>query len=174
MSFLQSISNFLTSTKRPLPGAVVSTSSQLKKSILSLNRSTAPFQIIDGASEGVDLIAEWKIVNAKWYQIFAKAGLNDVFKIYMKFDLVKKEVRTKDKRFTVEWEAGIPRISLTASGFSGQMHSKEFGAAYAFTEELEYGEVYKYRFDTTEIKGPLQKVITGNGWTYKGIGFGGL
>lgn len=174
MSFLKRISDLVTGTKRPLPGAIVSPSSDLKKRILSLNRPTAPFQIINGTSEGVDLIAEWKIVNAKWYQVFAKAGLRDVFKIYMKFDSAKKEVRTKDKRFTIEWEAGIPKISLTASGFSGQMYSKEFGTLYAFTEKLTYGKVYKYRFDTSEIKGPIQKVVTESGWTYKGIVFGKL
>jgi len=174
MAPLKSVLDFLTNTKRPSPTAAVSSPVELKKKILSLNRSTAPFQIIDGSSEGVDLIAEWKIVDAKWYQIFAKAGLHDVFKIYMKFDSAKKEVRAKDKRFTVEWEAGVPRISLTASGFSGQMYSKEFGKAYAFTEELKYGEVYTYKFNTTEIKAPIQKAVTESGWTYKGTVFGGL
>ncbi|MCJ7433097.1 MAG: hypothetical protein MUO77_06375, partial [Anaerolineales bacterium] len=41
--------------------------------IMALNRPTAPYQIIDGRAKGVDLIAEWKIVDAQWYEIFAKA-----------------------------------------------------------------------------------------------------
>ena len=166
--------DFFTGTKRPSSGTAISSPAELKKKIFSINRSKAPFQIIDCASEGVDFIADWKIVDAKWYQIFAKAGLHDVFKIYMKFDPVKKEVRAKDKRFTVEWEAGTPRISLAVSGFSGQTYSKEFGIAYAFTEDMEYGEVYNYRFSTAEIKDPIRKVVTENGWTYKGVVFAEL
>lgn len=46
---------------------------------LDMNRETAPYQIIDGAAENVDLIAEWKIVDAKWHELFAKANLTKVF-----------------------------------------------------------------------------------------------
>ena len=48
---------------------------------MALNRPTSPWRVINGASEGVDLIAEWKIVDAEWYEIFAKAGLERVFTI---------------------------------------------------------------------------------------------
>lgn len=55
----------------------------VRQRLLSLNRETAPYQIIDGASQNVDLIAEWKIVDAKWVELFAKANLTKVFHIYM-------------------------------------------------------------------------------------------
>ena len=47
----------------------------VRQRLLELNRDTAPYQIIDGASKNVDLIAEWKIVDAKWYELFAKANI---------------------------------------------------------------------------------------------------
>ena len=31
-----------------------------------------------------------------------------------------------------------------------------------------------YRFNTGELKGPIQEVVTEAGWTYKGISFGKL
>ncbi len=37
---------------------------EVRQRLLTLNRETAPYQIIDGASQNVDLIAEWKIVDA--------------------------------------------------------------------------------------------------------------
>ncbi len=46
--------------------------------------------------------------------------------------------------------------------------------AYAFTEELRPGVVYNYRFNTGEIKGPLQEAVTGAGWTWRGVAFGKL
>ncbi len=158
--------------KTPAPPALPA--QEVIRKLLELNRTSAPYRIIDGAPYGVDLVAEWKIADAQWYQIFAKAGLEKVFQIRMKLDDKKKQVRAKDYEYTVEWEAGIPSLSLTVSGFQGQSTSVQFGTAYAFTEELEFGQVYKYRFSTGEIKNPIKKTIAACGWKYKGIAFGKL
>ena len=147
---------------------------EVRQRLLALNRESAPYQIIDGSAEAVELIAEWKIVDAKWYEIFAKANLTKVFRIYMKFDEAKHEVRAKDEEYTVEWRAGVPSLSVAASKFSGQKTSIEFGTAYAFTEELQPGQVYKYRFNSNEMKKPIQEAVTACGWTYKGVTFGKL
>ena len=160
--------------KKPNKNTPVLPAAEVRQRLLALNRETAPYQIIDGAAEGVDLIAEWKIVDAKWYEIFAKANLTKIFRIYMKFDEAKHEVRAKDEEYTVEWRAGVPSLSIAASKFSGQKTSIEFGTAYAFTEELKPGQVYNYRFNTNEIKKPIQEAVTACGWTYKGIAFGKL
>ncbi len=162
------------------PGTVQS-EDILRDMLMALNRPTAPYRIIDGAAENVDLIAEWKIVDAQWYEIFAKARLSKVFRIYMKLDADHHEVRAQDHEYTVQWSAGVPRLSLAVSAFRGQMTSVEFGAGYgspgyhyAFTETLVPGQVYKYRFNTNEIKKPIQEVVAACGWRYKGISFGKL
>ncbi len=142
--------------------------------LMALNRPSAPYQIVDGQSEGVDLIAEWKIVDAQWYEIFSKAGLEKVFRIYLKLDSEKREVSTKDHEYTIEWRAGVPSLSLAVSSFQGQSSSVEFGTAYAFTEELKPGQVYKYRFSTNEIKKPIKEAVAACGWAYKGVAFGKL
>lgn len=160
--------------KKPDKNVRVLSREEVIQKILELNRDTAPYQIIDGKSEGVDLIAEWKIADTKWYEIFAKGSLTKVFRIYMKLDSTKNEVRAKDEEYTVTWKAGIPSLSMAASKFQGQMTSVEFGTAYAFTEELKPGVVYNYRFNTNEIKKPIQEAVTSSGWKYKGIAFGKL
>ena len=142
--------------------------------LMALNRATAPYRLIDGREEGVDLIAEWKIVDAQWYEIFAKAGLKKVFRILMKLDPEKNQVRAVDREYTVEWRVGVPTLSLSVEVFRGQKQSIEFGTAYAFTENLAPGQVYKYRFSTGEMKKPIQDAVTGCGWTYKGVAFGKL
>ncbi|MDP2995422.1 MAG: hypothetical protein Q8N46_09925 [Anaerolineales bacterium] len=142
--------------------------------LLALNRPTAPYHIMDGRTENVDLIAEWKIVDAQWYEIFAKANLTKVFRIYLKLDPEKHEMRAQDHEYTVSWRAGVPNLSLAVSSFKGQMTSVEFGTAYAFTEELAPGQVYKYRFNTNELKKPIQEAVAACGWTYKGVAFGKL
>jgi hypothetical protein len=142
--------------------------------LLALNRPTAPYHIMDGRAENVDLIAEWKIVDARWYEIFAKANLTKVFRISLKLNPGKHELRAQDHEYTVEWRAGVPNLSLAVSSFKGQMTSVEFGSAYAFTEELAPGLVYKYRFNTNELKKPIQEAVAACGWTYKGVAFGKL
>ena len=147
---------------------------EVRQRLLGSNRDTAPYRIIDGSARQVDLIAEWKIVDAQWVELFAKANISKVFRIYMKFDAAKHEVRGKDEEFSVEWRAGVPSLSLAVSKFQGQMTSVEFGAAYAFSEELKPGVVYNYRFNTNEIKKPIQDLVTACGWGYKGVAFGKL
>ena len=164
----------LSSTKRPPPGTPVFPKDRLLASLQSLNRPTAPYHIVDGSGEKVDLIAEWRIVDAQWYEIFAKASLSKVFRIYLKLDESAHEVRAMDHEYSLAWSAGVPKLTIAASAFKGQVQSVEFGKAFAFTEKLETGEVYSYRFDTREIKKPIQDTVTQSGWIYKGVAFGKL
>ena len=147
----------------------------LRQAMLDINRDTAPFVVRDGAPEGCDLVAEWRIVDARWYEIFAKASLTKVFKVLMKFDEASGEVRAVDQEWTVEWRAGVPTLGLSVETFRGQTKEFSFGTAYAFKEDLSgYGKVYQYKFQTNEIKDPLIEVAQQNGWGWKGVAFGKL
>ena len=158
----------------PAPAAARQSPAQLRTALLAVNRDTAPFIIRDGRREGVDLVAEWKIVDARWYEIFAKAGLTRVFKVLMKFDPVLGEVRAVDEAWVVEWRAGVPMLSAEAGWSRGQKWEKSFGTAYAFRETGRYGEVYDYRFDTDELKGPLKEAVRNAGWGWRPVSFGKL
>jgi hypothetical protein len=160
--------------RKPAKNVPVLSPEEVKERILALNRPTAPYRIFDGGAANVDLIAEWKIVDAQWHEIFAKANLTKVFRIYLKLDPSKHELRARDEEYTLEWSAGVPTLRLAASKFQGQMTSVEFGTAYAYTEELAPGQVYKYRFNTNELKKPIQEAAAACGWGYKGVAFGKL
>ena len=166
--------DFFTGTKRPKSGVPAAAAAEVRAAILAINRDTAPFQIMACDDGSCDIIAEWKIVDAKWYQIFAKAGLKKTFRIKMRLDQEKSEVRAMDEGFSISWSAGIPTLKLEASGFRGEKTEVSFGTAYAFTEELKPGQVYKYRFNSTELKKPLQQAATDKGWTWRGVAFGKL
>jgi hypothetical protein len=158
----------------PAPGVTDAAAQVVYERIMSLNRPSAPYQIIDGKPHNVDLIAEWKIVDARWYEVFAKASLTKVFRIHMKLDPTKREVRAQDQELNVSWKAGVPSLSFDASFFKGQKSSISFGTGYAFTEQLAPGQVYKYKFNTSELKKPIQEAVAACGWTYKGVAFGKL
>ena len=167
--------DWLTGSKAPPAGVARQPVDELRRRLLAVNRESAPFTVRDGAPEGVDLVAEWNIVDARWYEIFAKAGLERAFKVLMKFDEARGEVRAVDQEWEVEWSAGVPSLSLAASGFRGQKVEMSFGAAYAFREEdLSYGKVYDYRFNTKELKAPLIEAAQQAGWGWKGVAFGKL
>ncbi|MPZ22499.1 MAG: hypothetical protein GEU28_02925 [Dehalococcoidia bacterium] len=161
--------DFLTSTRRPESGAAALPADEVRRRLMALNRESAPYRIVDGGSDGVDVVAEWKIVDAQWYEIFARAGLKKVFRIFLRLRPESNEVRALDREYEVEWRAGVPELSLARRSFSGQKQSIEFGKRYAFKENLEFGEVYEYKFQTGEMKKPIQDAVTSAGWTYKGV-----
>lgn len=166
--------DWLTGNKSAAASVARISTDDLRAALLALNRSTAPFVVRDGAPEGCDLVAEWNIVDARWYEIFAKASLSKVAQVLMRFDAASGEIRAVDRDYTVEWRAGVPSLALHAEAFRGQKTEISFGTAYAFTENLQYGQVYQYRFTTKELKGPLQEIAAKSGWGWKGIAFGKL
>ncbi|MBL8596655.1 MAG: hypothetical protein JNL14_02835 [Devosia sp.] len=166
--------DFITGSKSPAAGVTRQPPATLRAALLGLNRDSAPWQVRDGAPEGVDLVAEWKIVEARWVEIFAKASLTKVFKILMKLDEAKGEVRAVDQDWTVEWRAGVPTLALSAEAFRGQKVEMSFGTAIGFREDFSPGVIYEYRFATGEIKTPLQDAVLANGWRWQGVAFGKL
>ena len=161
--------------RKPAPAGVKRQSvARLRSALMDVNRASAPFKIRSGKPEKVDLVAEWKIVDAKWYEIFAKAGIKRVFKVLMKFDEAAGEVRAVDEEWEVEWRAGTPVLSLAASGFRGRKWEKSFETVYAFREDGSFGKVYDYRFDTHEIKAPLIEAAHKAGWGWHAVAFAKL
>ncbi|MDB5671076.1 MAG: hypothetical protein JWO25_2035 [Alphaproteobacteria bacterium] len=166
--------DWLTGSKPAPVGVKRQSEKTLRKHLMAVNRPKAPFRLRDGADEGVDLVAEWKIVDARWYEIFAKAGIKRVFKVLMKFDVGKGEVRAVDQEWSVEWRAGTPRLEIAGSAFRGRKWEKSFETVYAFREDGSFGKVYDYRFDTSEMKDPLIEAVHASGWGWRSVAFGKL
>jgi len=164
------MSFFGKSSGRPPPGPPQS-ADVVREALLDVNRLTAPFLVRPGAVDEADLVAEWRIADSVWFEIFAKAGIKKVFKVLMRLDDGAKEVRSVDQEWSVEWRAGVPTLSLTGAAFRGQKTDHEFGKAYGFTEAIDVGEIYNYRFATSELKKPLQKVVAAHGWIWKSVAF---
>ncbi|MGA2042994.1 MAG: hypothetical protein ABSG83_06440 [Roseiarcus sp.] len=158
----------------PAPVGPPQPADSVRAAILAINRPTAPFQIRPGRAGEAELVAEWKIVDAGWYEIFAKAGLEKAFMVLMRLDEAAHEVRAVDQEWSIEWRAGVPTMRLAATTFRGQQVSIEFGEAYGFTERLGVGEIYNYRFSTKELKEPLQKAVAAQGWRWRPVAFAAL
>ena len=153
--------------KRPEPGTAPVSKGQLTQRILGLGGKKVPFKITE--SDETDLLVELKVVDAEWYEIFAKAGLEKTYQILLLLDETKSEVRALEKIGEVSWKKGIPTISYAKSSFQGRTIAyKEFGTSYAFKEPKpsSFGKVYEYSFDVNDVKDPLMDTITSSGWSY--------
>ncbi len=163
MGFMDAIKGI----KRPDAGVAPVSKDELAKKIMALGGEKVPFKL--SGSDETDILVELKVVDAEWYEIFAKAGLEKTYRIYLLLSEPENEVRALEEIGEVSWKAGVPSINYSKSSFQGRtMVQKEFGTAYAFKEAKpsSFGKVYKYSFDVNNIKGPLIDVITKSGWSY--------
>ncbi len=159
--------DFLTGVKRPRAGVAPVSRDALIKKITALPGDAAPFVVKPGDES--DLVAELNVVDAKWYEIFAKAGLKKTYRILLLLDDVAGEVRALEETGELSWKAGVPTADFSAEIFRGRtVAQKEFGTAYAFKDKSpgSFGKVYEYRFDVNDVKEPLIETITGCGWSY--------
>lgn len=159
--------DLFSSESKPSEGTPVLVKQDVVSKLMALNRDSSPFQVRQSDDPEFDLIAEWKIVDAKWYEIFAKAGLKKVFQVRLKLDEGSNTVSSSDKEFQVSWTAGVPELSVNTEMFVGKKTEFSFGTAIGFTEELKPGVIYNYKFSTNEIKDPIKEAVLAAGWSYK-------
>jgi hypothetical protein len=79
--------------------------------LLGLSRDSAPWHVGDGAAEGCDLVAEWRIVDAQWSGVFFAYGLSKVFRIKLKFDEAAHEVRNLSDPTATDRQAPVTIVS---------------------------------------------------------------
>jgi hypothetical protein len=164
--------DLLTGTKRPAEGVKPKSAQHVREALLAVNDPKLPFVVRDGAPEGVDFVAEWRIVDASWYGFFSKAGLKRTFKVLMRLDTENREVRAIDEEWSVEWSGGIPGLSRVSRWQRGQRVERSFEIGFGIKESGEPGVVYQYSFSTAELKTPLQNAVTSAGWVWRAVVFG--
>ena len=158
----------LKGVRKPDEGTAAVDKGELTRRLSELNNDQVPFSVAAGDGDG-DLVAEWKIVDASWYEVFAKAGLEKSHRILLGLDEDSHEVRALEQSWEVSWKAGVPSLSLSAEKFQGRtLGSKQFGKGYAFrgVNPLDFGEVYEYRFDVSEMKDPIADTVIAAGWAF--------
>jgi len=166
--------DFLTSTKRAPAGVTPLSPQEVRDRLMGLNRPDAPYRLVDGSAEKVDFIAEWKIDDPEWHKGLGGANVRTTFRIFLKLHPEAREVRAVDRQYTVSWSGDQPTLSAAVSTFRGQTRSVEVSRTYSFGKTAEPVGERAYRFDTNELKKPIQEAVTSCGWTYRGVVFGKL
>lgn len=141
---------------------------QLKKEILSINRADCPVMVEE--KNPTHFILTWKYVDAKWWELFRKRGLQSVYRLHLKFKPEKHEVIMVDKFRSVDWGAGPNSVRFKWKFFTGIMMEVSIGRAWGIRENFTLGKIYDYNFDNMEIKNPVFNTILRSGWNVR---FGG-
>lgn len=143
----------------------------LAKKLLELNKRDVPFVVRDGGKNS-DLIIDWKLADAKWFNITEINSLKKVFRTRIVLNEKTKEAGVTDRetgiRITASAGKNNVKYTFTLSFFIGIVSEVSVGYALGYNnlESLKPQEIYKYHFNTGIIKNPLKEIITGAGWTY--------
>ena len=171
MGIFNKISDLFSSTRRPAEGTPVQSLSSLRERLNTMNRDSAPYRIISGEAEKVDLIAEWKVDRPEWRKILEGPEVQKVFRVLLKFNEASHEVKALDREYAINWSVDGASLSVSAEAFRGKKTEISLGGPVLYTETLVDGKKIEYRFASKELKKPLQDLITACGWTYKGVTF---
>ena len=164
----------LVGLRTPAPGTPPGEPAAVRRALMALDRPTAPYAVREARpGEDADLVAEWRVFEPAWAPVFERAGLAESLSILMWLRPAEREVRCLHWSRALRWRDGAAERS---SGFKltlGATASVAFGVAPAFVETLPDGTAIRYRFDATEVRRPLERAVTSQGWSWRGVGFDG-
>jgi len=150
----------------PEPGVTPVSRRELVDRLLALNDPKRPFTVAEGRDS--DLAAEWKLVDATWWEIFQKAGLSKSYRLRLTLDESRHEVRAFEQEGTVQWGVG-PQVHYQRTYFGGIVLARKeraYAAGLKSLDPLEVGAIYDYRFDVADIKDPVLKTVIEAGWRF--------
>ena len=137
----------------------------LKKELLALNYEIdIPFNIVSSRDE---LIASWKIVDAKAIELFGMEGLKKQFELKLIFDVDNKTVRYTEKSTDINWDVQLKRFIKKKEVRLGSRKEFSQGASWGIKEDGSFGQQYAYKFRTRDIKNPIFKIVQNSGWHLK-------
>jgi len=124
--------------------------------------------------EDVELVARWKLADAKWCESLKRAGLKIYYLGKMKLDEKNKMVLYNEELGELEWSVGLSDTPLKFryKKFRGRiLFSKRKAVAYAFKTLYppDWGKVYQFDFDVNLIRGPIIETVERAGWLFQPV-----
>jgi hypothetical protein len=164
----------LTGTKRPANGVAPRSAAEVHAALLGLNRPDVPYVIRDGCADGADLVAEWRVLDPAWQTFFVRTQGSRLFQVRMRMVPEKHEVRALDQQYEVTWVGGTPKLAAVAEAQRGQVRTVEKRWTLGRGEGGGLEATEDFRFDSSDLKNPLQDTVLGAGWTWRGVITGNL
>lgn len=164
----------LTGTKHPAHGAVPGPAEEVRAALLGLSRPDVPYLVRDGAADGADLVAEWRMAEPAWQTLFIESQLTRAVRIRMRLVQEDHEVRALEEQWEVTRLGNPPRLAVSSKYSRGpdRAVSRRWTIERGESGRLEATEAF--RFDAAELRNPLRNAVLKSGWTWRGLVFGKL
>ncbi|MET7482637.1 hypothetical protein [Streptomyces sp. NPDC005538] len=164
----------LTGTQHPTQGVSPVPGEELRAALLGLNRSEVPYVVRYGGGEQCDLLAEWRLAEPAWEQVFVRSEISHAVRIRMRLDHKAHEVRALEEQWELS-RVGTPTTLQVSSEYTrgpSRTVSRQWTLGRGADGGLEATETF--RFDSAEMREPLRDTVLGSGWTWRGVVFGKL
>lgn len=156
----------------PEPGARPIALQDLRQRLQTLNDGAEfPFIVTPGKRPD-EIIVDWKYADATWLDLLRLHKITELTRLTIRLDESDHTARVRETQSRFNASAGAGGLSLS--------FYKQWGAVtfYETQRETVYGIQiadgrpvaklsYSYAFDIREMRDPLLKLITANGWTFR-------
>ncbi len=137
----------------------------------AINALDVPFRIERGAQSD-EFFATWRYADAKWVDLARAHGLRRTFRIRLMLDEASHVVRATDYVGEYDWSAGREGAGITWKAMTGivffQIEQRRvFGLQLDDEGHFKPELSYAYKFNLSEMKSPLQDVVTRAGWNWR-------
>ncbi|MFI7010233.1 hypothetical protein [Streptomyces sp. NPDC050145] len=145
------------------------TRAHVHSALLALDDPDKPWRIRAGQS-GADIVAEWHMIEPAWGRGRDREQTERRFKFVLRLDESAREARVlahvhevtrrgKNLRWVAEKKVGRgPRTRVWSKKFHWEKDA-----------EGRRQRVYSVDFDSNYMRDPMQKVVLGSGWTWRGV-----
>lgn len=164
----------LIGTRYPDDGVAPSSAEEVRAALLGVNRPDAPYVIRGGVAEGADLVAEWRMREPAWENFFVQSQLTRAVRIRMRLVQEGHEVRALEEGWEVTRVGNPPRLAISKQYTRGpdRTVSRRYTIRGGDSGGIETTETF--RFDSGELRNPLQNAVLTSGWTWRSVVFGKL
>jgi hypothetical protein len=164
----------LTGTQHPPEGVSPVPGQDLREALFGLNRPEVPYVIRYGGGERCDLLAEWRLTEPAWQQVFVRSQISHTVQIRMRLDHKEHEVRALEEQWELSRVGTPTRLQKTSAYTRGPSRtvSRRWTVGRGADGHLEAAETF--RFDSAEMREPLRDTVLRSGWTWRGVVFGKL
>lgn len=159
-------------TFEPVSGARAISAQELRQRLLMMNDGAEfPFSVTPG-KRADEVIVDWKYADATWVDLMRVHKISSLSRFIIRFDETDHTARVREQQIQFNASAGLGGLSLSGDMKWGAITFYEYRRETLYGIQIEHGRPvaklsYSYEFDIREMRDPLLKLTTENGWRFK-------